>query len=230
MNDTKKRPWNGYAVSSELKRIISSPNSRNHLLNIGGVIGLALIILTIIFNNFFAQPKGSPPTDQPTITQNVKAIINTLTESPFPNDTLSGNLASLETASPTLKKTTLSPETATQAIPTLTMTPVSVKTTIKTDRAWLRKGPALNHPIIEELKQGDLVIVENRTQGDWFLVKTEEGNLGWLYIAWIVSDFQKDKIPLAQTTPTPLPPTETPKPSGGNGNPPPEQATTPPYP
>ena len=147
---------------------------------------------------------GSFSFDKSTTTQTTPTTLvlaeNTIaTLSPSPTTTVDNQITSLASA------------TAPYPSPTTTVTQEPLQTTIKTTRAWLRKGPALNHPYVknEALNQGEKVEIISRTTNSWFFVQSSTGDEGWLYIEWLVTNFPVETVPLAEKTPTPPPPEPT---------------------
>ncbi len=84
----------------------------------------------------------------------------------------------------------------------------------KANRAYLRAGPHLNHPILGSYSFGTRVEVIGKTSDNqWFLVIADDSKTGWLYMDWLTMDFDSAKIAVVTNLPTPPPPpTKTPEP------------------
>lgn len=65
--------------------------------------------------------------------------------------------------------------------------PASISTPIRGDKINVRIGPATEYDIIEELENGARIIVMDESDG-WYLVKTENGNEGYVSGYYILFD------------------------------------------
>lgn len=227
-SDPEKRPWDGSVVFKEFKKLTTSPEKKeinsSLLIKIGGgFIGIA-VVLTL--GAHFLKP-GLNNLQQGSVAAPT-SIVTPIFEITNENTLLQ---TTKKTATPSSQINLVENE----SFPTITTTPLlhTAQTTIKPERAWLRKSPyASEFSSVKELKKGDMVEISYRTAGDWYLVKTDDGKEGWLYIEWLDKNFQDQDIPIAQTTPTALPPEPTAKPNHSSNSSPSNSSTVypPPYP
>ena len=129
---------------------------------------------------------------------------------------------------------------ATETIPvasppkTITISPSPVSTasvvtsvSVTTSRAYLYKGPALEHGLVVQkpyLQGEPFTVLARNPSGLWLFGETTDGNQGWLYFEWVDLEIDPLSIPTASFIPT-SPPAATRKPKGpGTG------AETPPTP
>lgn len=107
---------------------------------------------------------------------------------------------------------TATPEPSATPTVTSSPTPAAPQVRIIVNAANLRRGPGKAFDDIGTLAAGEIVEViahSDQLQDNWYLVRTSDGRLGWLWpgLAEAVAPFEPSQLPAAATipaTPTPL--------------------------
>jgi hypothetical protein len=102
--------------------------------------------------------------------------------------------------------------------PSFTDTPFVNTATVNIDRSYLYAGPSVDHELIQcplgnciYTKGTQVILLEkHEVYGEtWFLVKTPDGNSGWLHEDWLLVKGDQNAVPTASAYPT-YPPSATP--------------------
>lgn len=168
---------------------MATGNPSTHLWLKLGLILIPTIVLVLII--WFSQEYTELLTPTPTIMR--------VTVSNSPTRTSTNTNTPSPTATYTLTPTPTNTPTQT---PTFTPTPYLAVVTAET--LVLRTGPAISHPEITRLREGDTLVALGRNLGSqWLFVSTTNGNLGWVFIFGVEIGFDVELLPIIDPKITP---------------------------
>lgn len=109
--------------------------------------------------------------------------------------------------------------TPTPEPPTATPTPAGPPVVIAASDINVRQGPGLGYPVIGNLTTGEVALLVGRNAaGDWWQIRREDGEIGWVLAQLVVVEGDAGSIPVAEAPPLPTRPpapaaTNTPRPT-----------------